>query len=540
VTRPGPTRRRARGRLALALLLPLTLGGLCEGEGTRRPGAIVQDAIDPRCTPIGGRYPSGFALLSGRDDRAVAMRFAPAGLLRFDLSVTPPRADAAGPVPRLPADSDGDGRVDSKAYRDAGLCPARLPDCTTSPVVGGAASAFPATVLVTTSGYEQVLFYDAGTSALALFELASPPEAEGGRAADRPLFPPAGTAALRTAVSTTRCAYPTRLVDSNGAAIAPSPLCDPERTGFLTRFTAATAVAAGRLFVATSNLYDSGGAAFHPGTVLVHEVTTDPSGRPARVVPHADTPVLFTTAYNPTGLRAHRTPGGRELLLVTVSGALAVGGEVRSDAALDVIDAQQLRVVATVPLGRAGVAAGDVAVDPGGHVALLGAEGRRRLYAVDLSVLDDPALYAPRGEPVVLDGSTPGFPDARIFDERRPLELPRRPDGPPDALCTTRTDVTMNDTGTLAYTTDWCDGTLSVVAIDWRLPLETPLSPERFEVVRRFDWLAPKWPANFGLPAAPSRPRTRPGRPGVDFEGPDLFFLVNEPEGQLCSARVEM
>jgi hypothetical protein len=28
---------------------------------------------------------------------------------------------------------------------------------------------------------------------------------------------------------------------------------------------------------------------------------------------------------------------------------------------------------------------------------------------------------------------------------------------------------------------------------------------------------------------------TRPGEPGVDFTGPDLFFLVGDPEGLLCA-----
>ena len=32
--------------------------------------------------------------------------------------------------------------------------------------------------------------------------------------------------------------------------------------------------------------------------------------------------------------------------------------------------------------------------------------------------------------------------------------------------------------------------------------------------------------------------RVRPGRPGVDFEGPDFFFTVNQP-GLLCALRLE-
>jgi hypothetical protein len=531
---------RARAALVLALLGPLGLGSLCEGSGTEQPGIITQAPIDPRCTPIGGPFPAGFDLLPESPGVAVAMRFLPAGLLRFDVSIAPPRPDNPGPVPSLPADSDGDGEADVLAYRAAGLCPASNPSCLTSPVVGTADAVAGELTLVTASGYEEVLFYAPETGDLTALEVANPADAGAHRAADRPLAPPGGTAALRTALSTLVCAYPESPVDSTGRPIAASPHCDPARVGFLTRFTAATAMTYDRLYVATSNLASSARAAFHPGTVLVHVVERGPDGRPIRIRPDTDTPVLFTTAFNPTGLTAHRTAGGRDVVLVSQTGAIDAAGTLFGDAALDVIDAAAARVVATIPLGRAGAVAGPVAIDPGGHVALVGAESSRSLYAVDLAALDDPALYSsPRPHPVVLDGSTPGFADARVFDADAPLALPRRPDGPPDVLCTTRTNVALSHDARLAYTTDWCDGSIAVVAIDWTLPLERPLSPTRFGVVRRIDVVAPRTPASFGLPAAPSRPRTRPGVPGVDFDGPDLLFLLNEPEGQLCAVRIE-
>ncbi len=534
-------RDAGRGKLALilALVAPLALGSVCEGTGSSRPGSITQEPIDPRCTPIGGPFPAGFDWLPGAGETVVAMRFSPAGLLRYDASVAPPLPDNAGPVPALPADSDGDGLDDAAAYRAAGLCPSTNPACLTTPVPGSVHAAFGDVALVTTSGYEQVLFYDARDGRLAGLEVGNPSDAGAHHAADRPLLPAAGSFASRTGLSTTACAYPPTPVDSAGAGIAPSPHCDPTRIGFLTRFTAATAVSAGRLFVATSNLFSSSQAAFHPGTVLVHDVTVDAAGRPTRVAPNTSAPVLFTSAFNPTGLTAHRTPGGRDVVLVTLTGAIDGAGDLLGDSALDVIDVAGLRVVATVPLGRAGASFGRVAIDPGGYVAVLGAESAPHVYAVDLASLDDPALYAPRPSPVVLDGSTPGFADARIFHAGAPLALPRRADGPPEVLCRTRVNVGANAAGDRVYATDWCDGSLSTVRIDWTQPLERPVSPARFRVAERLDWFAPKWPANFGQPSAPSGPLTRPGRPGVDFDGPDLFFLINEPEGQLCAARVE-
>lgn len=534
----------------IVLMAPLTLGSVCEGTGANRPGSITQGPIDPRCTPIGGPFPAGFDLLPGAGHEAVATRFLPAGLLRFDMRTTPPMPNNAGPVASFPpdssgnpntVDSDGDGVDDATAFQRAGLCaPQQNGQCRNVAKVGSTDAAFEQVVLVTASEYEEVLFYDAASSMLAWLDVEHASVGASPRELDRPLYPPIGTSAPRSALSTMVCAYPPNAVDSTGAAIGPDARCDPSRAGFLTRFTGATALAGGRLFVATSNLSNSALAAFDPGTVLVHDLTLDASGRPIRVTPNGSTPIVFTTAFNPTGLTAHRTPGGRDVVLVTQTGAIDAAGGLHTDSALDVIDVASLRVVATIPLGRAGAAFGELAIDPGGHIALVGAESARSLFAVDLAALDDPALYAPRVGPAVLDGSTPGFADARIFDAQSPFALPRRPDGPPDALCTPRTNVTLNHSGALAYTTDWCDGSLSIVSIDWSLPLERPISGTRFSVQRRLDWFAPKWPANFGLAAAPGSPRTRPGVPGVDFDGPDLFFLINETEGQLCSARVEL
>jgi hypothetical protein len=544
IDRRGQSRAtRARARTAfvwLVLLVPGLLGALCEGDGARRPGSVRQGPIDPSCAPIGGPFPSGFDLRGAREASAVAVRFFPAGLLHFDLSTVPPRVDTAGAVPELPDDSDGDGLIDEDGYQLAGLCPERQPDCRTNPVVGGVDASLSELALVTTSGYEQVLFYEPETGELQPIEIDGTPIDPLASAGDWPLMPPPGESALRTALSTFACVYPPVAVDSNGDPFGPHPFCEPDRPGFLTRFTADTALAAGRLFVATSNLYSSSSAAFRPGTVLVFEYEADANGTPTRIRPDASAPVVFTTAYNPTGTTAHRTPEGRELILVTLTGSISVFGDLLSDSAVEVIDAAEPRVVARIPLGRAGASFGEIAVDPRGQIGMLGVESSRQLLAVDLGVLDDPRLYEPRSEPVVLDGSTPGFPDARIFDAEHPFELGRLPEGPPDRVCIPRISVTLNHDGERAYATDWCDGTIVITSIDWSLPLETPLDRSRFSVVRRVEVASPKWPANFGLPAAPGSPLTREGVPGIDYDGPDLFYIINEPEGQLCAVRAEL
>ena len=106
--------------------------------------------------------------------------------------------------------------------------------------------------------------------------------------------------------------------------------------------------------------------------------------------------------------------GGRELALVTVTGAITAGsgpGSVRTAASIDVVDPSVPRVAATIPLGLAGPSFEPIAIDATGRLALVGATSRLALYGVDLAPLDDPALYAGGASdpPVVLDGSTPGF-----------------------------------------------------------------------------------------------------------------------------------
>jgi hypothetical protein len=203
---------------------------------------------------------------------------------------------------------------------------------------------------------------------------------------------------------------------------------------------------------------------------------------------------------------------------------------------VDVIDPVATRVVATIPLGFAGPSFDPIAVDATGTVGWLGATSQRQLYAIDLRPLDDPDLYL-GAPPVVLDGLTPGFPDARIFDGSRPFVLPDRADGPPAVQCEGVTFVTFNDAGSVAFATDWCDGTLTSVGQDLSEAPPPPYARDRFAVLGQS---TPFFPAqSLGQLRKPSRPRVRPGVPGTDFRSPDVFTLVGEPDGQLCALRVE-
>jgi hypothetical protein len=537
--RAWPQRRRAALASLLALLAPLILGSLCEGDGATSPGRVTQGPVDPRCAPVGGPYPSGFDLLPGDGARGVVMQFSPAGVLAFDLDSAPPRLLSHHTIPSLPGDgdSDGDGTDDADRYQALGLCPSFNPGCRTYPRVGALDAPFADLIFVTASGYEEVLFYEPASGDLTGLLVENPIDSPEHRAADHLFLPPGGESALRTALSTKVCIYPPSMIDSLGDDISADPLCDPDRGGFFTKFTAASTLVGGRLFVATSNLKSPSIARYFPGSVLVYEFDT--AHDPPRLRPAIGSSVIYTSAFNPAGLTPHRTRSGRDLVLVTQTGALDQSGRLLTEAAVDVIDANAGRVVATIPLGLAGASFGPMALDPSGRIALLGAESARRIFAIDLAPLENPELYDGSGPPIVLDGATAGFPDARIFSADAPFDLPSRLGGPPLRVCPPRTNVAINYAGDRAYVTDWCDATLIVIELDLDGADEQPFRRDRIRVHGSIDLLTPKTPEAFGSLTAPSMVRVRPGRPGRDFDGPDVFFIANEPEGQLCALRVD-
>ena len=514
-----------QSKLALIFLLLLCA---CEGTGSSG-GSLRVDAsrVDAACEPVPGTFPSGLGFLPGSADQVAAVELQPPALTIFDLGGPAPVQRSRVPLPSL--DMDADGERDALVGMDLLDHCCRLP-----PILGTLDTDGDDTLLVSTSGYEQVLTADAASGTLLLVQVETPASA---RAGDHPLLPPPGGAALRTAVSTFACAYPPVPFDSAGAALGPHPRCDPGRPGFLTSFTAGKAVAGGHLFVATSNLARSDPPIFRPGTVLVFE--WDDTGATPVARPSPTTRMLFTSGFNPTGVARHVTPAGRELVLVTATGAIgaATGPEnIRTEAFLDVIDVASLRVVASIPLGFAGPSFEPVALHPGGGLALLGSSSQRQLFAVDLRPLDDPDLYLPRPGPVLLDGLTPGFPNARIAGADDPIVLPDRLDGPPAFLCAGLTEARFDHSGSTAWAIDECDGTLTRMTIDLSGNPPIPLPRARIQVLEQSEPFAPT--DAVGLTRSPGNLRVRPGRPGLDYTGPEMVLTSGEPAG-VCALAVE-
>ncbi len=524
------------------LILALACGG-SGGGGTGSGGSppvVKVQSPDSRCAPLPGQFPAGLDLVPGVGGRAVVANFTPASLIPFDLGPVPPAVSSGGSVPAIPPDSDGDGCPE----------PGNFPCPATSPQVDGVLAVSASLALVTASSYEEVSFVDPASGNLVSGVVSTPASFAAGQYF---YLPPPGTTASRTAVSTLGCLpVPAGTLDSRGSLVVPpaAAWCIPGTPSFRTTFTSGAAIAAGRLFVSTSNLGDNSvpaNAQYLPGAVLVYDL--DLSTGVPMLSPNEATPVLMTTGYNPTHVTAYRTPSGRALVLVTVSGAIGIraddpttgiiesGGVALSPSSIDVIDAQTLGLLATVPLGAVALSFDRIAIDPTGRFALTGTAASRAIYGIDLAPLD--ALPAAPATPLVLDGST--GPDARLFYAGFPFTIPARPDGATAGSCDGYVvSVDWNAAGTRVYASEFCDGTLARLSADLSgTPTLAELRSGRFRFLQLDNVASPVGAAFVGKPRALGPLRVRSGVPGVSYSGPDVFVIVGVPEGLLCGVRIE-
>ncbi len=553
-SRAAPCETPAAGlaHVLIALLGAVALGCPGDGSGGRSPQIRFNDT--PECIVFAGGFPSGFARLSGDVNHAAVAQFAPPAILGLDLEREPPRLLAEESIPGWPelasprcggvrVDSDADGRADADRSDALGF------NCLT-PAAGNLRALSPGRVGLVTSGYEQVLLIEPESGRLQSVELATPPASSGFDPSDWPFWPAPGVRPYQSGFSTRVCVYGDDFEDSLGDPIGPNPRCDATRAGFVTSFTADLLRLEDRLFVVTSNLIRSSRAQFAPGTLLVFDY--DERTTPPRVAPAIDAAVYPTTGFNPTTLTPYTTPTGRRLVLVGVSGAIALGTGsdlVRSDSAIDVFAVAEQRFIATIPLGRAGLGFSHLAIDPSGRLGLIGGATSRALFAIDLAALDDPTLGVGAGgasgspsaaATIPLDGSVPGTRDARVFDGARPFVLPRRGGGPSDAVCTTQTSVAIQAQGDFAAATDFCDGT--IVLLDLGLPSDraTPIDPDRvLQLERMIAAAAPLVDEASGQIRAIDRILLRETPAADRFGGPEIHFTAGLPEGAVCGIRLE-
>jgi len=129
---------------------------------------------------------------------------------------------------------------------------------------------------------------------------------------------------------------------------------------------------------------------------------------------------------------------------------------------------------------------------------------------------------------------------AVIFDGLNPLEVPRRTSDPAAEACGGRIQgVAFNEAGNRAYALETCDGSLGA----WDVDLAG--NPSLVELRDRFVFsvlsvaTAAVRVDTLDQPRQPAALRVRPGVPGVDYVGPDVFFTIGDPEGFLCGVSID-
>jgi hypothetical protein len=98
--------------------------------------------------------------------------------------------------------------------------------------------------------------------------------------------------------------------------------------------------------------------------------------------------------------------------------------------------------------------------------------------------------------------------------------------------------VTWSHDATEVLATDYCDGDVSRVRVDLAGPPPVPVPRERFQPSGVESAFAPLTADSLGLERGPAQLRVRPGVPGADYSGPDVFVSISLPKAQLCALRV--
>ena len=85
--------------------------------------------------------------------------------------------------------------------------------------------------------------------------------------------------------------------------------------------------------------------------------------------------------------------------------------------------------------------------------------------------------------------------------------------------------------GAKAYATGYNSGTLSILEVETRTGMPSPkLANKVLELTPALDPQAPVLEE-----VGPGPLALRPGRPGIDFSGPDVFVLTGIPTGKMLS-----
>lgn len=347
-----------------------------------------------------------------------------------------------------------------------------------------------------------------------------------------PFDPSAGAAIPVVFEGTARLSVPTAwtlsgaFTKSNGQAIS----------SFATNFTSGVLRVGGRLLVATSNFAQVGSnPVMNPGTVLLFDVAEDELGR--LVVARADPAFAITSDPNPSALTL--LPSG--LVAVTNSGRIRLGTPPAAlgPASVDLLDPASGVVVASIPLGNAGLAFRELALDASGSVAFAGSAVFRQLYAMDVRDAGelplpaiDPRVQRPscNGIATPTAGGVPCLPERAIHAAANPIIVPKCP-ACGAALDGYTVDVRFGAAGDFFVTTELNDGLVAAGAFDPRnLGPSNPLLPTRFGAVQSLVVTAPI--GTFGQEYGPGPMILRASADG-GLNGTTPVWLTLGPDGSL-------
>ena len=292
-------------------------------------------------------------------------------------------------------------------------------------------------------------------------------------------------------------------------------------------YTAGAALMQGKVYLPTSN-YSRAGAdpVCDPGTLIVTEF--DENAEPPRFSNPQAYQFIVTTDFNPTEV----TPLTDRILLVTNTGVLDIqggNGVPLTNGSVDVVDTRYDCIVANYPLGKAAPSFSRIAVaeretskeEPGFYRGYLGSAAYNHVYELDLTGLEEKLLDQDPGICPALD-SDDFLTDKVLAPLRDPiLATKNEPRKTPNFIY----QVAVSHNSSRAYATGFDSGTLAV--LDITKPNEK--TPSRvFHVTDPLPSLDETSPGPVAV---------RPGVPGVDFQGPDVFVVTGSPIGELRSVR---
>ncbi len=280
----------------------------------------------------------------------------------------------------------------------------------------------------------------------------------------------------------------------------------------LPSYTSGIAASNGKLYVCTSNFSHTGSSPIcPPGTVLIYR--WNPELNSADITP-SDPSHLVTTRFNPTEVTAL----GERFVLVTNTGVISIEGTwavAKTQGSVDVIDTALDCIVATYPLGLGAPSFKPIAITPDRTRALLGSVANNYVYELDLTILDDIPAACPE--------EVPELGEAVLAGPENPIVVGSSQGRVNDFIV----QVGLNWNGTRAYATGYNSGTLSIFEVETRAGVA---SPKRAATVKV---LTPQTPTQ--EEHGPGPLAVRPGRPGIDYSGPDLFVLTGLYTGKMLS-----